>query len=240
MAGLDFGQVPPGEIRGTKFHDRDGDGRQDPGEEGLAGWTIYLDLNNNGVLDGNEPTELTGANGTYVFEQRPTGPYVVREVIAAGWSQTSPSGAPAGDGSLAFVQQLFDGLGGLDQVLVSPDGAFVYTVGLDDTAISVFRRAPAAPSTPLQLVQVLKQGSPTDPLRMFELRTMAFSADGKNLYAASARRAGAPGCFPAQSIHGRTDVRWGTARRNRRRRRTESRGRDRRQSRRPASLHRVE
>ncbi len=40
-----------GEIRGTKYEDLDGDGVRDAGEPALAGVTVYIDRNNDGVLD---------------------------------------------------------------------------------------------------------------------------------------------------------------------------------------------
>ena len=56
-------------ISGTKYHDLDGDGATPPdGEPTLAGWKLYLDLDNDNVLDANEPTTLTDANGDYTFE----------------------------------------------------------------------------------------------------------------------------------------------------------------------------
>jgi PKD repeat protein len=52
ITGLDFGnQRSLGDICGTKFEDLDGDGVRDPGELPLAGVTIYLDLNDNGVFE---------------------------------------------------------------------------------------------------------------------------------------------------------------------------------------------
>jgi subtilisin family serine protease len=38
-------------LHGTKFQDLNSNGRRDPGEPGLPGWTIYLDLNDNDALD---------------------------------------------------------------------------------------------------------------------------------------------------------------------------------------------
>ena len=53
---------PTGTIAGTKYHDLDGDGFRDAGEPGLAGWTIYIDANENGVFDnisgGVEPDDF--------------------------------------------------------------------------------------------------------------------------------------------------------------------------------------
>ncbi len=47
----DFGDALPVGIHGSKWHDENGNGRQDPGEPGLAGWDVYLDENNNDLLD---------------------------------------------------------------------------------------------------------------------------------------------------------------------------------------------
>jgi hypothetical protein len=46
VAGKDFGNYQLGIISGVKFHDVDGNGVLDNGEENLAEWKIYL-------LDGN-------------------------------------------------------------------------------------------------------------------------------------------------------------------------------------------
>ena len=84
-----------GEIHGLKFHDRNGDGSQDPDEPGLSGWTIYLDLNENGHLDVDEPSTLTGADGHYAFTLLdPSITYVVAEVPQEGWEQTYPTDLP--------------------------------------------------------------------------------------------------------------------------------------------------
>ena len=49
-----FGNFATGDIHGYKWHDVDGNGAWDPGEPGLNGWTIYLDLNNSGDLDAGD------------------------------------------------------------------------------------------------------------------------------------------------------------------------------------------
>jgi formylglycine-generating enzyme required for sulfatase activity len=86
IAGV--GQPVPGEIRGTKFDDRDGDGVQDAGEPGLSGWTIYLDRNNNGQLDTGERSTITADDGSYAFTGLIPGAYSVGEVQKEGWVQT--------------------------------------------------------------------------------------------------------------------------------------------------------
>src|SRR5262249_54096293 len=62
-----------------------------PPEPGLPNWQIYLDTNNNGVLDAGEPSTLTDANGNYSFTGLQPGTYVVREVPQTGWTQTRPA-----------------------------------------------------------------------------------------------------------------------------------------------------
>jgi uncharacterized protein (DUF2141 family) len=83
-----------GQIRGTKYEDRDGDGKLKDGDHHrLAGWTIYIDKNNNNVLDPGELSTVTDSHGNYRFNNLPAGTYVVREVnqSGSGWVQTYPS-----------------------------------------------------------------------------------------------------------------------------------------------------
>src|SRR5262249_54196966 len=46
-------------------------------------------LNNNRSLDAGEPSATTAADGSYSFTL-PSGSYTIREVLPAGWRQTSP------------------------------------------------------------------------------------------------------------------------------------------------------
>lgn len=81
-----------GEIRGTKFEDRDGNGKLADGDHHrLSGWTIFLDTNNNGVLNAGEPMTVTDDHGNYRFIGLVAGTYHVREVQQSGWMQTVPS-----------------------------------------------------------------------------------------------------------------------------------------------------
>jgi ELWxxDGT repeat protein len=54
-------------IFGSKFLDEDRDGTRDPSESGLENWLIYLDIDNNGELNGTEPRTYTDANGDFGF-----------------------------------------------------------------------------------------------------------------------------------------------------------------------------
>lgn len=77
-------------IQGSKWNDLNGNGVQD-GELGLAGWTIYLDQNQNGLLDSGETFAVTDANGDYSFTDLNPGIYTVAEVLQPGWEQTFPA-----------------------------------------------------------------------------------------------------------------------------------------------------
>jgi len=55
VVDVDFGNwvpdVLPGTIQGLKWNDLNGDGIKDANEPGLEGWTIFVDVNGNGILD---------------------------------------------------------------------------------------------------------------------------------------------------------------------------------------------
>ena len=89
---INFGNArpQPGDIRGVKFHDLNGNGIRDNGEQGLANFEIYLDSNNNNKWDSGEPKRQTDSGGNYKFSSVQPGEYVVRERPRAGWAQTLP------------------------------------------------------------------------------------------------------------------------------------------------------
>ncbi len=86
------------EIHGRKWHDVNGDGIWDAGEPVLEGWTIYLDLDEDGEFDaGVEPFDVTNAAGEYSFIDLVPGTYIVAEVLQSGWEQSYPGGGGGGD-----------------------------------------------------------------------------------------------------------------------------------------------
>lgn len=60
-------------------------------EPPIAGATVYLDLNQNGQLDANEPSSITDSLGHYSFSNLIPGHYTVAEVGRAGIEQTGPA-----------------------------------------------------------------------------------------------------------------------------------------------------
>ncbi|MFV2065380.1 MAG: FG-GAP-like repeat-containing protein [Pirellulales bacterium] len=88
---LDFGnRALRGSIHGTKFIDFNGDGIRGSNDRGAPGFTVYLDLNDNGQLDPEEPSTETNRRGDYWFMDLELGTYTVREVVPEGWTQTAP------------------------------------------------------------------------------------------------------------------------------------------------------
>lgn len=99
--GIDFGnqQIQLGSISGVKWEDTNGNAEFDPNERGLAGVTIYADINGNGVLDASEPSTVTTVDipetdfdeaGRYTLSGLDAGNYVIREVVPDGFRQTFP------------------------------------------------------------------------------------------------------------------------------------------------------
>ncbi|MDH3278454.1 MAG: hypothetical protein OEM21_10200, partial [Nitrosopumilus sp.] len=86
----DFGNYELGEITGQKYEDLDLNGQHDDGEPYLNGWTIFLDQNDNGLLDDGEYSTITQDNGNYIFPELLIGDYTVCEVIQDNWVQTQP------------------------------------------------------------------------------------------------------------------------------------------------------
>ncbi len=82
---------PVGTVSGLKWDDKDGDGQRDTGEKGVAGTTIYVDLDNNGQLCLCEPAAITDQDGRYRIQNVPVGTHHVREILAPGWEQTYPA-----------------------------------------------------------------------------------------------------------------------------------------------------
>jgi subtilisin-like proprotein convertase family protein len=144
------------EIHGVKWSDLNGNGRRDANDPGLPGVTIYIDADNDGVLDDGELRVVTAADnpatpddeaGSYSFIGLPEGTYIVREVVPAGYEPTFPVARQVQfnidvvfpDNSLTPQQQAIfrDAAHRWEQIIVAdiPD-VFVLGVGtVDDVVI---------------------------------------------------------------------------------------------------------
>ncbi|MDA1166586.1 MAG: VWA domain-containing protein, partial [Planctomycetota bacterium] len=93
---IDFGNRQElGTLSGVKWDDLNRDGIRDVGEPLLEGWTIYLDVDDDGVFDSNEPVTVTGSDGGYEFRDIQAGTWSIREVNQPGWTQTFPANGDA-------------------------------------------------------------------------------------------------------------------------------------------------
>jgi len=80
-----------GSITGQAFVDINGNGTRDGIEGPLKDVTVYLDTNNNSVLDIGDQSTVTGTEGLWSFTGTPPGTYHVREILPLGYASTSAS-----------------------------------------------------------------------------------------------------------------------------------------------------
>ena len=79
------------QIQGIKWYDTNQDGVKDINEPGLANWTIFIDDNENGLLDNGEVITTTATDGSYTLDGLTSGTYSVLEVSQTGWKPTFPN-----------------------------------------------------------------------------------------------------------------------------------------------------
>ncbi len=92
ISGVQIGLSPiPGSIEGLAYEDLVVNQVYDQGEPLLVGVQVFLDLNNNGILDSSEPSTRTDALGKYQFTQLPAEKsYSIRAQAPVGFTQIAP------------------------------------------------------------------------------------------------------------------------------------------------------
>jgi hypothetical protein len=83
--------IPAASVGGQVYWDHNGNAAQDANDKGLANVTVFLDADGNGVQDPNEYGTKTDATGHYSFAKVPPGTYSIRQVLPAGFVQTTPN-----------------------------------------------------------------------------------------------------------------------------------------------------
>jgi cyclophilin family peptidyl-prolyl cis-trans isomerase len=76
-------------VEGTVFNDANGNGKDDSGEAGIAGRTVFVDVDGTGAPDTHNPSAVTDASGNYSITGVPAGSFTVREVLPAGAGLTT-------------------------------------------------------------------------------------------------------------------------------------------------------
>ncbi len=81
--------IPPDAsiVIGILFNDQNGNSFKDSSENGLFGWTIYNDANNNATLDSGEVKTNTTANGSYSMIVK-AGALHIRHVMNLGFNDS--------------------------------------------------------------------------------------------------------------------------------------------------------
>src|SRR5262249_55192146 len=80
-----------GVIAGQTYEDRNGNGAFDAGDVALNGVTVFLDADDDGVVDPGEPSVVTSGAGNYSFPSLAPDAYTVREIIPSGYIATTPA-----------------------------------------------------------------------------------------------------------------------------------------------------
>src|SRR5204862_334553 len=87
ISGKDFGNFTTGSVSGTKFEDRNANGTQDAGDQGLGSWTIRAYNAAGAIADSTS----TANDGSYTLHLSP-GTYTICEVQQSGYPQSKPAG----------------------------------------------------------------------------------------------------------------------------------------------------
>ena len=86
------GTPTPGTISGQTFEDRNADGIFNGNDQPKNGVVVYLDSDNDSILDGGEPHATTSGSGNFSFPSLTAGTYKLREQVPAGYVAVSPVG----------------------------------------------------------------------------------------------------------------------------------------------------
>lgn len=78
-------------LSGHAYFDHNADGLQQTGDGPLANVKVFVDLDRDGVRDGNEPLKTTDAAGNYTFSALGPGQYRVREIAPSGFHVSAPT-----------------------------------------------------------------------------------------------------------------------------------------------------
>jgi len=79
-----------GNIQGQVWNDVNKDGKKNDSELSLTGWTIFLDEDEDGILDQGELSTVSNVNGFYSFNNLEVGNYLVAAVQQSDWLRTNP------------------------------------------------------------------------------------------------------------------------------------------------------
>jgi hypothetical protein len=91
VSGINFGDAAPVTVSGTVFLDSSGDGVINGSDKGLAGFTVFIDYNNNGKFDGTDVKTTTNAKGQFNLTGLRPGSWSIVVMSASGYTATTPT-----------------------------------------------------------------------------------------------------------------------------------------------------
>jgi hypothetical protein len=100
--------VPVGSISGQVVNDVKGDGTIAPGDLGVPGVLVYVDVNDSGEYQAGDPSATTNASGDYSISGLVAGtPVIINEVVPGGMRQSAGPSEPLTPSSATVVTANF-------------------------------------------------------------------------------------------------------------------------------------
>ncbi len=85
--------ITRGDVNGSVFDDTNFNNTKDSGEHGLLGWTVFVDSNNDGILNDGEPSQITDSDGDYRFADILSGRQTIVEIPQGGYVPIGSAGS---------------------------------------------------------------------------------------------------------------------------------------------------
>ncbi|MEZ6034243.1 MAG: SdrD B-like domain-containing protein [Planctomycetaceae bacterium] len=88
VESLEVRQLLTGDFAGVVFNDLTANGVKDSSDPGLAGWTVFADINADGQFNAGEPTTVTDVKGKFTITGLPVRAVTFCEVVQPGFNPT--------------------------------------------------------------------------------------------------------------------------------------------------------
>lgn len=187
LANFGTHEVLPGNIAGNVWNDVNNNGELDAGESGLAGVTLYVDLNLNGAFDSaTEPSVVSQTDdgdtasidetGDYLFTGLAPGDYEIR-IVEPQYSLSAPGNSWNANESIAISDSL-NLAADNKSITKSPDGKFAVVFDHLENNVIVYE-LPVSGVGPITQVQVLTNQFSDTTNKSGDL---GFTPDGAFLY----------------------------------------------------------
>lgn len=86
--GLEDRTLMAGDFAGTVFNDLNANGVKDTTDNGLAGWTVFADTNNDGQYTPGEPAAVSDVKGKFTLLGLPAGDVTIYEIVQPEFKPT--------------------------------------------------------------------------------------------------------------------------------------------------------